>query len=357
VRALIAAAALAGLAACSSQAPDAAPSTGNADGVRAVLDGVELQLEVADDAQERAVGLMDRSSVPPGHRHGLPLRQAGVVPLLHVPRADPAAGRLRARRRGGVSVVMPPCGLETRRRARRTSAAGPDDTVVETAPETLRTCSPGDGSSWGADGWRRVWLCRDATCSAAVRARCPRAPEDLGGLVRIPTILRTPRGDASAACAAARRGRRRRRRAGVAARGQPAVIATWPAPEGAPTVLLYAHLDVQPTGPEASGRARRSSRRARRPALRPRAPRTTRPGVLMHLAVLRAVRRAAAGRAWCCSVEGEEEIGSPTLPALLPSTATCCARTSSSSPTRRTPRRRARPSPTSLRGLVDLSSR
>src|SRR5689334_24167100 len=36
----------------------------------------------------------------------------------------------------------------------------------------------------------------------------------------------------------------------VSAGGAPAVIATWPAPEGAPTVLLYAHMDVQPTGPD-----------------------------------------------------------------------------------------------------------
>ncbi|MCL2653735.1 MAG: dipeptidase, partial [Propionibacteriaceae bacterium] len=30
--------------------------------------------------------------------------------------------------------------------------------------------------------------------------------------------------------------------------GQPAVIASFPAPEGQPTVCLYAHHDVQPTG-------------------------------------------------------------------------------------------------------------
>jgi uncharacterized membrane protein (UPF0127 family) len=112
--------------------------------VQAVLDGVELELEVADTVQERAVGLMRRESVPPG---------TGMVFLYD----EPSTGRfymydvpipLRAVfvRDGEVvsTVVMPPCELDDPAACPTYGADGPFDAVVETAPETLPDVQPGD---------------------------------------------------------------------------------------------------------------------------------------------------------------------------------------------------------------------
>jgi len=131
------------LTACSSEEPAApAPDDGR---VRATLDGVRLTLEVADTPEERAVGLMRRTSVPPG---------TGMVFLYD----EPTEGRfymydvpipLRAVfvREGEVvyEVVMPPC--EQGLSPQECPTYGPDepfDTVVETAPETLPDVQPGD---------------------------------------------------------------------------------------------------------------------------------------------------------------------------------------------------------------------
>jgi hypothetical protein len=137
------------LGGCSSDEPDrpgAATTTAAAGGERlqAVLDGVELELEVADTPQERAVGLMRRESVPPG---------TGMVFLYD----EPSTGRyymfdvpipLRAVfvREGEVvsTVVMPPCELDDPAACPTYGADGPYDTVVETAPETLPDVQPGD---------------------------------------------------------------------------------------------------------------------------------------------------------------------------------------------------------------------
>jgi uncharacterized membrane protein (UPF0127 family) len=126
-------------------APTAVPSASAADErVQAVLDGVELELEVADTREERAVGLMRRESVPPG---------TGMVFRYD----EPSTGRyymfdvpvpLRAVfvRDGTVvsTVVMPPCELDDPAACPTYGADGPYDTVVETAPETLPDVQPGD---------------------------------------------------------------------------------------------------------------------------------------------------------------------------------------------------------------------
>src|SRR3984885_1820525 len=88
----------------------------------------------------------------------------------------------------------------------------------------------------------------------AVRQALPEVRSDLERLMRIPSVsadpAAAPQVQASAAEVAALL-----RQAGLpevdivaVPDGQPAVLARRPAPAGAPTVLLYAHHDVQPTG-------------------------------------------------------------------------------------------------------------
>lgn len=144
----LAGAALVLLAGCS--ADGSTTSAGPGDRVAATLDGVDLVLEVADTPQERAVGLMRRESVPPGT--GMVFRfdapSQGRFYMFMVPIALQAVfvrdGRVVS------SVVMPPC-RETEPQACPTyGAAGPYDTVVETAPQTLPDVRPGD--VYTADG-------------------------------------------------------------------------------------------------------------------------------------------------------------------------------------------------------------
>ena len=98
--------------------------------------------------------------------------------------------------------------------------------------------------------------------------------------------------------------------------GQPAVIASWPAPPGAPTVLLYAHADVQPTGPLEQWASHPFEPEVRDGRLYGRGAADDKAGVAMHLAVLRAFGgQPPVGVV--LFIEGEEEIGSPTIAALL----------------------------------------
>jgi acetylornithine deacetylase/succinyl-diaminopimelate desuccinylase-like protein len=98
--------------------------------------------------------------------------------------------------------------------------------------------------------------------------------------------------------------------------GAPAVVGHRPGPEGAPTVLLYAHHDVQPPGAEADWDSPVFEPTERDGRLYGRGAADDKAGVMVHVAALRALG-AELGVGVVVFVEGEEEIGSPTFGAFL----------------------------------------
>lgn len=157
----------------------------------------------------------------------------------------------------------------------------------------------------------------------AVRRMLPEVRADLEALVRIPSVSADP-----AAAAEVRRSAELAaglfRTVGVPEvevlddieDGAPAVLARCPAPPGTPTVLLYAHHDVQPPGDPGGWASLPFEPTERHGRLYGRGAADDKAGIATHLAAL----RAYAGRppvGVTVLVEGEEEIGSPTLGAFL----------------------------------------
>jgi acetylornithine deacetylase/succinyl-diaminopimelate desuccinylase-like protein len=99
--------------------------------------------------------------------------------------------------------------------------------------------------------------------------------------------------------------------------GQPAVIGTRPAPAGAPTVLLYAHHDVQPVGDPARWDTDPFTPTERGGRLYGRGAADDKAGVMAHVAALRALGDDSLGVGVVVFVEGEEEHGSESLERLL----------------------------------------
>lgn len=98
--------------------------------------------------------------------------------------------------------------------------------------------------------------------------------------------------------------------------GKPAVFGHFPAPEGTPTVLLYAHYDVQPTGDDNAWTSAPFAPIDRDGRLYSRGSADDKGGIAVHLAALRAFEgRPPVGVK--LFIEGEEEIGSPSMGALL----------------------------------------
>ena len=156
----------------------------------------------------------------------------------------------------------------------------------------------------------------------AVDAVLPDARRDLEALVRIPSIWADPahaedtRRCADAVATLARGAGAADVAVLAAAGGAPAVVAHWPAPPGTPTVMLYAHHDVQPTGGDDLWTTPPFEPHERDGRLHGRGAADDKAGVMTHLATLRAFDgRPPVGVT--LFVEGEEESGSPTLPALL----------------------------------------
>ncbi len=149
----------------------------------------------------------------------------------------------------------------------------------------------------------------------------PGIRSDLEDLVRIPSVSADPE----------RAGEVRRSADAVAALfeaegfdvqissadgGAPAVIAHKAGPEGAPTVLLYAHHDVQPENDHADWDSPPWEPTERDGRLYGRGAADDKAGIVTHLAAVRAFGDDLPVSV-TMFVEGEEEVGSDTLVALL----------------------------------------
>jgi cysteinylglycine-S-conjugate dipeptidase len=158
--------------------------------------------------------------------------------------------------------------------------------------------------------------------AAAVQQALPSVRADLERLVRIPSVSADPAAaphlQASADAVAALLSQAGLPEVDVVsvAGGQPAVLGRRPAPAGAPTVLLYAHHDVQPTGDPAGWDSDPFEPSERDGRLYGRGVADDKAGVAAHLAALRA-HGDQLPVGVIVLVEGEEEIGSPTLAQFL----------------------------------------
>ncbi len=153
-----------------------------------------------------------------------------------------------------------------------------------------------------------------------VTALMPALRSDLEALTRIPSIslgaFDQARVAESAAAVAALLSDEGLDAGVVTEGGRPAVIAHVEGPPGSPRVLLYAHHDVQPTGDEADWDSAPFEPTERGGRLYGRGAADDKAGIMAHLA---AVRAHAGGLPVGVTVfvEGEEEIGSESLPAIL----------------------------------------
>jgi acetylornithine deacetylase/succinyl-diaminopimelate desuccinylase-like protein len=156
---------------------------------------------------------------------------------------------------------------------------------------------------------------------AAIDREMPGVRADLERLVRIPGIAFdgfdfTPLERSAEAVAELLRGEGLDVQISRIGNGHPAVIGKRPGPPGAPTVLLYAHHDVQPTGDLSIWISDPFEPTERDGRLYGRGAADDKAGVMAHIAALRAFGdQLPVGVV--LFIEGEEEFGSASLEALL----------------------------------------
>ncbi|MFT4135295.1 M20/M25/M40 family metallo-hydrolase [Microbacterium sp.] len=174
---------------------------------------------------------------------------------------------------------------------------------------------------------------RESAVREAAAGGIPSALADLGTLVRIPSIA-FPGFDRAEVARSAEAVKALAEGVGVfdsveiadAAipgtdeRGMPAVLATRAARGGRPTILLYAHHDVQPVGDEALWESPPFEPTVRGGRLYGRGAADDKAGVMVHIGALRALREALGEEfdlGVALFVEGEEEAGSRSFAAFL----------------------------------------
>ncbi|MEU6565153.1 dipeptidase [Nocardia nova] len=104
--------------------------------------------------------------------------------------------------------------------------------------------------------------------------------------------------------------------------GSEAVVARYPAPEGAPTVLLYCHYDVQPPVDEAAWHSPVWELTERDGRWYGRGAADCKGNIIAHLTALRALRKTLGGKDYPVGItlvaEGSEEQGTGGLEAFVP---------------------------------------
>ncbi|UUT35212.1 dipeptidase [Microbacterium elymi] len=174
---------------------------------------------------------------------------------------------------------------------------------------------------------------RPASVRDAATGGIPAALADLGALVRIPSVAfpgfdRAEVQRSAEAVKALAEGTglfesvqiRDAAIPGTEERGMPAVLATRAARNGRPTILLYAHHDVQPVGDETLWDSPPFEPTVRDGRLYGRGAADDKAGVMVHIGALRALREALGDDldlGVALFIEGEEEAGSRSFASFL----------------------------------------